>query len=131
MSNDGRMAMRYGVIGGLAFLALTGTHGPAAAQLAGKEIHLGIGGPLTTGAASFGVEMRQAVQLAVDERNAAGGILGAKIIADAVDDAADNQKGEAAAKHFCDDPADLAVIGHVNTAVTTAASTIYAGCALV
>jgi branched-chain amino acid transport system substrate-binding protein len=105
--------------------------GEAGAQLAGKEVHIGIGGPLTTGAASFGVEMRQAVQLAVDERNATGGILGAKIVADAVDDAADNQKGEAAAKHFCDDPADLAVVGHVNSGVTIAASTVYNGCGLV
>jgi len=112
-------------------LATLGASGQADAQLAGQEIHIGIGGPLTTGSASFGIEMRQAVQLAVDERNAAGGILGAKILADAVDDAADNQKGEAAARHFCDDPADLAVVGHVNSGVTIAASTIYDGCGLV
>ena len=112
-------------------LATLGATGQAVAQLAGQEIHIGVGGPLTTGAASFGVEMRQAVQLAVDERNAAGGILGAKILADAIDDAADNQKGEAAARHFCDDPADLAVVGHVNSGVTIAASTIYDGCGLV
>ena len=68
-------------------LATLGATGQAVAQLAGKEIHIGVGGPLTTGAASFGVEMRQAVQLAVDERNAAGGILGAKILTDAIDDA--------------------------------------------
>jgi branched-chain amino acid transport system substrate-binding protein len=112
-------------------LATLGASGQADAQLAGQEIHIGIGGPLTTGSASFGIEMRQAVQLAVDERNATGGILGAKILADAVDDAADSQKGEAAARHFCDDPADLAVVGHVNSGVTIAASTIYDGCGLV
>ncbi len=112
-------------------LATLGATGQAVAQLAGQEIHIGVGGPLTTGAASFGVEMRQAVQLAVDERNAAGGILGAKILTDAIDDAADSQKGEAAARHFCDDPADLAVVGHVNSGVTIAASTIYDGCGLV
>ncbi len=112
-------------------LATLGATGQAVAQLAGQEIHIGVGGPLTTGAASFGVEMRQAVQLAVDERNAAGGVLGAKILTDAIDDAADSQKGEAAARHFCDDPADLAVVGHVNSGVTIAASTIYDGCGLV
>jgi len=51
------------------------------AQLSGSEIRIGIGGPLTTGSATFGVEMRQAVDLAVAERNAAGGILGAKVTA--------------------------------------------------
>src|SRR3954447_8090092 len=107
----------------LSFAALCAS-GPAGAQLAGKEIHIGIGGPLTTGSATFGIEMRQAVELAVAEKNAAGGIFGAKVVADAVNDAADNQKGEAAARHFCDDPADLGVVGHVNSGVTIAASTI-------
>jgi branched-chain amino acid transport system substrate-binding protein len=111
-------------------LAIGAAAGEARAQLAGQEIHLGIGGPLTTGAATFGVEMRQAVELAIAERNEAGGILGAKIVADAVDDGADNQKGEAAAKHFCDDASDLGVVGHVNSGVTIAASTIYNGCGL-
>src|SRR5260370_9318255 len=72
--------------------------GEAGAQLAGKEVHIGIGGPLTTGAASFGVEMRQAVQLAVDERNATGGILRPKIVADADDEAAGTHQSEAPAK---------------------------------
>jgi len=112
-------------------LAALCASGQAGAQLAGNEIHLGVGGPLTTGSATFGIEMRQAVELAVEEKNATGGILGAKIVADAADDAADNQKGEAVAKRFCDDPADLGVVGHVNSGVTIAASNVYSGCGLV
>jgi branched-chain amino acid transport system substrate-binding protein len=104
--------------------------GPACAQLAGQEIHIGVGGPLTTGSATFGVEMRQAVEIAVAEKNAGGGILGARIVAVAADDQADNQKGAAVAKGFCDDPADLGVVGHVNSGVTIAAAPIYAGCGL-
>ena len=106
------------------------TSPPALAQLAGGEIHIGIGGPLTTGSATFGVEMRQAVDMAVAEANAAGGILGARIIADAVDDTANSQQGEAVAKGFCDAPAVLGVVGHVNSGVTIAASKVYAGCGL-
>src|SRR5476649_2872886 len=83
---------------------------PAFAQLAGSEIHIGVGGPLTTGSATFGVEMRQAVDLAVAQANAAGGILGARIIADAADDTANNQQGEKIAKDFCDQPAVLGVV---------------------
>jgi branched-chain amino acid transport system substrate-binding protein len=102
----------------------------AAAQLSGQEIRIGIGGPLTTGSATFGVEMRQAVELAVAERNAAGGVLGAKVVAVAADDAASNQHGEAVARQFCDDPAMLGVVGHVNSGVTIAAAAVYAGCGL-
>jgi branched-chain amino acid transport system substrate-binding protein len=102
----------------------------ASAQLAGSEIHIGIGGPLTTGSATFGVEMRQAVDLAVAQANAAGGVLGAKIVADAADDAANNQQGERVAKDFCDQPAILGVVGHVNSGVTIAASKVYGACGL-
>jgi branched-chain amino acid transport system substrate-binding protein len=103
---------------------------PAAAQLAGKEVKIGIGGPLTTTSAGFGVEMRQAVELAVDERNAAGGVAGAKIVATAVDDKADPETGKAVAKGFCDDPAILGVVGHVNSGVAIATGQIYAECGL-
>jgi branched-chain amino acid transport system substrate-binding protein len=102
----------------------------AASPLAGQEIHIGIGGPLTTPSATFGIEMRQAVDLAIAEKNASGGILGAKIVGVAVDDQAANAAGEAVAKGFCGDPAMLGVVGHVNSGVTIAASTIYSGCGL-
>jgi branched-chain amino acid transport system substrate-binding protein len=102
----------------------------ASAQLSGQDIRIGVGGPLTTGSATFGVEMRQAVDLAVAEKNAAGGVLGAKIVAVAADDEAGNQRGEAVARQFCDDPAVLGVVGHVNSGVTIAASAVYAGCGL-
>ena len=49
-------------------------------ELTGQEIRLGVAGPLTTPSATFGLEMRQAVDLAIDERNAAGGVLGGKIV---------------------------------------------------
>jgi branched-chain amino acid transport system substrate-binding protein len=103
---------------------------PAAAQLAGKEVKIGIGGPLTTTSAGFGVEMKQAVDLAVDERNAAGGVAGAKVVATAIDDKADPDVGKAVAKSFCDDPAILGVVGHVNSGVAIATGQIYADCSL-
>ncbi len=46
---------------------------PAEAQLKGHMIRIAIGAPLSGGAASFGVEMKQAVELAIEEQNAAGG----------------------------------------------------------
>jgi branched-chain amino acid transport system substrate-binding protein len=102
----------------------------AVAQLAGREIKIGVGGPLTTGSATFGVEMRQAVALAISEKNAAGGVLGAKVVAVALDDEASNPKGEAVAREFCADAGVLGVVGHVNSGVTIAAAPVYAGCGL-
>src|ERR1700682_6169046 len=103
---------------------------PAAAQLDGKAIKIGIGGPLTTTSAGFGVEMKQAVELAVDERNDAGGGAGAQVVAIGVDDKADAETGKAVAKTFCDDPAILGVVGHVNSGVAIATGKIYADCGL-
>ena len=111
-------------------LILVGFPGVGEAQLAGSEVHIGIGGPLTTGSATFGVEMRQAVDLAVAENNAAGGILGGKIVAVAIDDEAKEDKGKLVAKQFCDDAANLGVVGHVNSGVTIAASRVYGDCGL-
>jgi len=117
-------------IGGLVGLILAGEPSAAQNALAGSEVHIGIGGPLTTGSATFGVEMRQAVELAVAERNAAGGILGGKIVATAIDDQANNDKGTGVAKQFCEDPLNLGVVGHVNSGVTLAAAQVYGNCGL-
>jgi branched-chain amino acid transport system substrate-binding protein len=103
---------------------------PAAAQPGGRDVKIGIGGPLTTTSAGFGVEMKQAVELAVDERNDAGGVAGAKVTAVAVDDKADPETGKAVAKSFCDDPAILGVVGHVNSGVAIATGKVYADCGL-
>src|SRR6202022_3732558 len=99
----------------LLLLAAPDAMNEAAAQLSGQDIRIGVGGPLTTGSATFGGEVGEAVDLAVAEKNAAGGVLGAKITAVAADDEASNQRGEAVARQFCDDPAVLGVVGHVNS----------------
>jgi branched-chain amino acid transport system substrate-binding protein len=114
----------------LALSLLAGWSGPARAQLQGQTIRIGIGAPLTGGAATFGVEMKNAVEVAVDEQNAAGGLLGARVEARAFDDEASDAKGQAGAADLCADPTVLAVVGHVNSNVSIAASTVYAGCGL-
>ena len=104
--------------------------GSAGAQLQGQTIRIAIGAPLTGGAASFGVEMKNAVELAVEEQNAAGGLLGARVETRLVDDEASDTKGLTLASGLCADPAILAVVGHVNSNVSTSASSVYAGCGL-
>lgn len=102
----------------------------ATAQTPPSEIKIGVGGPLTTPSAGFGVEMRQAVDLAIDERNRAGGVHGARVIGIAIDDRADAEAGKAAARAFCNDPAVLGVVGHVNSGVAIATGRVYADCGL-
>src|SRR5262249_52330876 len=96
----------------------------------GREIHIGIGGPLTTASATFGAEMRHAVDLAGEGKNAGGGILGAKILPIAVDDEAHKHKGAISAQQFFDDSLSLGVVGHVNRGVTIAAARVYGNCGL-
>jgi branched-chain amino acid transport system substrate-binding protein len=103
---------------------------PARAQLAGQTVAIAVGGPLSGSAAAFGVEQKQAVEMAVDEKNAAGGLLGAKVVLVSADDRADAAEGKAVAQRFCDDPKVLGVVGHVNSGVTIDASSVYAACRL-
>ncbi len=115
---------------GLAVAGALGLAAPAGAQLEGAAVRLAIGAPLTGGAATFGVEMRQAVEMAIDERNAAGGILGARVAAVVADDAASASTGQTVAEQFCDDATVLGVVGHVNSNVSIAAAEVYARCGL-
>jgi branched-chain amino acid transport system substrate-binding protein len=114
----------------LLILALAVSAPPAHAQLAGQTIAIAVAGPLTGSAAVLGTEQKQAVEMAVDERNAAGGILGATVVLVAADDKADAAEGKAVAQRFCDDPRVLGVVGHVNTGVSIEASKVYNACRL-
>jgi branched-chain amino acid transport system substrate-binding protein len=107
-------------------IASTAAHG----QLTGQTVAIAVAGPLSGGAAALGVEQKQGVEMAVDERNAAGGILGASVVLVAADDRADAAEGKAAAQRFCDDPRVLGVVGHVNSGVSIEASKVYNGCRL-
>jgi branched-chain amino acid transport system substrate-binding protein len=119
--------LRFSAIFGM---ALAYASAAAAGDLSGQDIRIGVAGPLTTPSATFGVEMRQGVDLAIDEQDAAGGVLGGKIAAAVLDDAADAEKGKAVAKALCDDPRVLAVVGHVNSGVMLASEKVYAECGL-
>ena len=55
---------------------------------AGGEIVIGVQGPLTGGAAQYGIAVKQAAELAANEINAAGGINGIKLKVIAEDDQA-------------------------------------------
>ena len=86
--------------------------------------------PLSCIGAALGREMANAIQLAVDGTNAAGGIYGKPIEAVILDDKATEEDGERLVKELVDDPATLAAIGHYNSNVTLRVAPIYSagGC---
>jgi branched-chain amino acid transport system substrate-binding protein len=96
----------------------------AAASGAAADIKLGVAGPITGGSAAFGAQLKQGVEQAVADINAAGGILGQKIVVSVGDDRADPKEGVSVANKFVGDGIKF-VIGHFNSGVTMPASEVY------
>src|SRR3954468_24153949 len=74
-------------------LALTG-----AAQ---AQVKLGLGGPITGPNASFGAQIKNGAEQAVEDINAAGGVLGQKIQTTVGDDVSDPKQGVSVANKVC------------------------------
>ena len=67
--------------------AESGTGGDGAA--AGDTLTIGLIGPMTGGNAAYGVAMRQGLELAIEELNAGGGVLGMTVEMEVMDDQLD------------------------------------------
>jgi branched-chain amino acid transport system substrate-binding protein len=88
------------------------------------DIHIAMAFPLTGGEAVQGEEIRTGANLAVDDINAKGGVLGQKIILDYLDDACNATQATSVANKIISNP-PVAVIGHLCSAATLAAAPIY------
>src|SRR5258708_14253962 len=108
---------------GLTFGLATGL-AIAATNYAQAEIKLAVGGPITGGSAAFGAQLKNGVEQAVADVNAAGGILGQKVVVSIGDDRADPKEGVSTANKFAADGVKF-VIGHFNSGVTIPASDVY------
>jgi branched-chain amino acid transport system substrate-binding protein len=104
---------------GLALGLATALTGPAVAQ-----IKIGVAGPLTGGSAAFGLQLKNGVEQAVADINAAGGINGQKIQLFVGDDRGDPKEGVSVANKFVADGVKF-VVGHFNSGVTIPASDVY------
>jgi ABC-type branched-subunit amino acid transport system substrate-binding protein len=82
-------------------------------------------GPLTGADAAVGQEQLQAVQLAVAEQNARGGIGGHEVHLESFDDGNDPDRAIQIAETLATDSNVLLVIGHDRSAATAAAARIY------
>src|SRR6202142_1283640 len=101
---------------GLAF-ALAGT--------ASAQVKFGIAGPITGPNAAFGAQLKNGGTQAIEDINAAGGILGQKLSVEYGDDVSDPKQGVSVANKFVGDGVKF-VVGHFNSGVTIPASDVYA-----
>jgi branched-chain amino acid transport system substrate-binding protein len=113
MKRFGALCLAIGMGVGLAF-----------ASTAQAQVRLGVGGPMTGGAAAFGAQLRQGTEQAVADINAQGGILKQKIQLSVGDDRADPREGVSVANKFAGDGVRF-VVGHFNSGVTIPASDVY------
>ena len=91
----------------------------------GGKIKIGLSGPFTGPIAETGVTIKNAVELAVDQVNKAGGINGKQVDLVLEDDKADPKEAAAIANKFASDPTILGVIGNYTSSCTLAAAPVY------
>ena len=109
--------MRTGIVAGLVLgLGLAG-----AAQ---AQVKLGVAGPITGPNAAFGAQLKNGAEQAVEDINAAGGIMGQKITLVVGDDVSDPKQGVSVANKFVSDGVKM-VVGHFNSGVSIPASDVY------
>lgn len=96
----------------LALCALALAASAAGCAGGGDTIVIGTAGPLKEGYATM---VRQAVEMAVAEVNASGGVKGRRLEVMAVDDEGDGVKAGAAARGFYQDARVVGVVGHANS----------------
>jgi branched-chain amino acid transport system substrate-binding protein len=116
--------MRHRLNIALAFSAALALAGCSSGS--GDTVKLAIAGPITGGSAAFGAQLKNGVEQAVEDINAAGGILGKKIQAPPPvgDDRADPKEGVSVANKFVGEGVKF-VVGHFNSGVTMPASQVY------
>lgn len=114
----------------VAMLFLAACGGEAERGPVGGTFRIGFTGTLSGEFASYALEMRQGVELAVDEINRDGGIGGAEVEIVSADDRGEPSQGPVIAQRFCDDDAVRVVLGYSFSSVALAAVPVYDRCGL-
>src|SRR5215213_9327938 len=108
-------------------LLLTGVAlglGLAFSSAASAQIKIGVAGPITGPNAAFGAQLKNGVEQAVEDINAAGGINGQKLQIVVGDDVSDPKQGVSVANKFAAEGVKF-VVGHFNSGVSIPASQVY------
>ena len=98
--------------------------GPFCAHAA-DPIKVGLSGPFTGGSSPMGVSMRDAIRLAVEEINRAGGVLGRPLQLIERDDEAKNERGAQVAQELIHKENVVASVGIINTGIILASARFY------
>jgi branched-chain amino acid transport system substrate-binding protein len=94
------------------------------ADAARADIKIGVFGPMTGDAAGYGQSLREAVDLVVKEKNAAGGLLGQKITVIYGDDAGKPEQAVSVAKRLTASDEVLIMLGSISSPASLAASQV-------
>ena len=106
------------IIVGLAFLIFT------ASTAFASDIIIGVAGPMTGGLAAFGEQIQNGTQIAVEQINEQGGLLGQKLSVMTEDDACDPKQAQSVANKMLTQKAAV-VFGHWCASASMAASSVY------
>jgi branched-chain amino acid transport system substrate-binding protein len=98
--------------------------GPQPTPTFSGVIKIGVASPYTGDTADGGIQIWQGAQLAADEINAKGGLLGKKVEIVPADDSADPNKAQSVAQSLVSQGI-VAVVGHKDSGVSIPASAVY------
>jgi branched-chain amino acid transport system substrate-binding protein len=110
----------------LTLLAAWGMMAASSAAPAHSEIVVAVTGPTTGRYAVYGAAMLAGAQLAVEDLNRRGGVVGEKVTLKDADDACDRERAVIAARRLVSEDVRL-VVGHYCESASMAAGAIYAG----
>lgn len=88
-------------------------------------IRIGHASPLSGNQAETGIDQMRGAQLAIEELNKSGGILGRSLELVALDDKADPKEANSVAQKLAADKNVVAVVGHLNSGCSIPASKVY------
>ncbi len=92
--------------------------------MAAADMKIGVVAPITGPNSAFGTQIKNGVEQAIQDINAAGGILGEKLVMSVGDDVSDPKQGVSVANKFASEGIKF-VVGHFNSGVTIPASDVY------
>ena len=126
---------KLAVVTGVALLALSacssgGSGGSGDGGGAEGAIPLGYTATLSGDFASYGLEMREGIDLAIEEINADGGVLDRELTLEGVDDEGKPANGPVIAQEFCDNAEIPVVLGFSFSSVALSGLPIYTQCGL-
>ncbi len=104
-------------IAAICSLHITTSVAPAIAETQSEPLIIGLDADLSGGSAKAGEAIRRGMEIAIDEINAGGGVLGRPLVIEAKDHRGNPARGADNLSEFAEDPNVVAVMGGLHTPV--------------